>query len=205
MKQHYAPLCKTMTKSTWWCIWYITYYLKKGTVCPPVSTRPYVESVPLSPYCGICSHILPASLCLISPETMYSFSGNARASVSGEGGPSEQTPWEYQWPADCMSSGIGRCRHWGPRALWGLGPGSVSRHPRSLVSAPRWREGGMRRWSGSVFCQWWPHSPSCSARGSASTLWLKCTVPSGTSLGLTTDEELRQKLVLIWQASLREF
>ena len=56
-----------------------------------------------------CSHTLPASICLVSPETMYSCAGTTSAAGSRGGGPPAQTPKEDQQPADYEGYGIGRC------------------------------------------------------------------------------------------------
>ena len=115
-------------------------------------------------------HFLPALLCPVFLDTTSSCAGNASAAGSGGWGLSAQNPSESQQPDGCAGYRLGRCQRWGPLTLWYIGTGRVSGNPPSLVSALRWRAGGMRRWLGSVLFWWWPWISPRSARGSASTL-----------------------------------
>ena len=87
----------------------------------------------------ICSHLLPASIWLLSPDTIYSYERTLHAYVSGGGGPSSQTPSADQQPADCKGSRLGRFWRWGLLTIWDLGPKSISGPPPSPLNAPRWR------------------------------------------------------------------
>ena len=123
--------------------------------------------------------MFPASICLVSPKTTYSYLIIASAAGSGGGGSSDLTTSEYHQPTDWEGSGLRRCWCWFPLTLWHLGPGSVSGPPPSPVSAPERSYGVMRRWLGSVFLRWQPRSSLRLACGSLSTV---CSSP-GVSTG----------------------
>ena len=126
--------------------------LRVCSLCPLF--KPFQSGASLSPG---CSHFFPVSLCPVSPKTTSLCAGTSRSAQSGGGGPSARTSSAGQKPAGCAGSGLGKFRVWGPLALWDIGHRSVSGPPPSLLSAPRWsdprwRAGGILRWSGYLFC-----------------------------------------------------